>query len=85
MSIQVKSIDVYKIEERLRKDKDLKDIWQYVKSLKIALDRQKELTNLAISKLKKSTTKLIESDCTCTGDQYGWAVNPNCIFHGKNR
>lgn len=53
MNPQVKSIDVYGIEERLRKDKDLKDVWQYVKSLKEALVRQQELTGKVISKLKE--------------------------------
>lgn len=53
MSTQVKSIDVYKIEERLRKDKDLADVWLYVKRLKEALVRQQELTGKAISKLRE--------------------------------
>lgn len=53
MSIQVKSIDVYGIEERLRKDKSQKDVWQYVQSLKEALKRQQSLTALAIGKLRE--------------------------------
>lgn len=53
MSIQVKSIDVYSIETQLKQNKELKDIWQYVKCLKEALERQKLLTNHAISKLKE--------------------------------
>lgn len=55
MSIQVKSIDVYAIHERLRKDKSKegKETWNYVKRLNEALERQKELTGLAISKLRK--------------------------------
>lgn len=28
---------------------------------------------------------VLASDCTCTGDQYGWATNPNCIIHGDKR
>lgn len=54
MSITVKSIDVYKIEDRLRKDKtpEGKETWNYVKKLKEALERQQQLTKLAISKLR---------------------------------
>lgn len=29
--------------------------------------------------------ELKDSDCTCCGDQYGMATNPECILHGKNR
>lgn len=25
------------------------------------------------------------SDCTCCGDSTGFATNPDCILHGKNR
>ena len=53
MSIQVKSIDVYGIEDRLRKDKDLKDIWNYVKALKRALESSQETTRKAIGKLRE--------------------------------
>ncbi len=55
MSIQVKSIDVYAIEDRLRKDKTKEGIeaWQYVKALKEALKRQQELTGTAINKIKE--------------------------------
>lgn len=53
MNIQVKSIDVYGIEEKLRKDKDQKDVWQYIQSLKKALEGQQRLTNEAISKLRQ--------------------------------
>lgn len=54
MSIQVKCIDVYAIEARLRADKtkEGKEVWNYVKKLKEALKRQQELTALAISKLR---------------------------------
>lgn len=55
MCIQVKQIDVYGIEERLRKDKSKEGIavWQYVKALKEAMKKQQELTALAINKLKE--------------------------------
>jgi hypothetical protein len=56
MSIQVKSIDVQTIEERLRKDKD-KETLQYIKALKEALDRQRDITNLAISIIKRYAEK----------------------------
>lgn len=56
MSIQVKSIDVYGIEERLRKDKD-KDTLNYIKSLKEAYERQRDLTNIAIAKIKRYAEK----------------------------
>lgn len=58
MSITVKSIDVYGIEARLRKDqsKEGKEIWHYVKALKEALGRQQKLTGEAISKLRESAT-----------------------------
>jgi hypothetical protein len=55
MSIRVKSIDVYGIEDRLRKSKDPKDkeVLQYIKALKEALKRQQDLTNECISKLRQ--------------------------------
>ncbi|MGN6436892.1 MAG: hypothetical protein ACTHMM_10180 [Agriterribacter sp.] len=55
MNPTVKSIAVYKIEERLRKDKTKEgaEVWQYVTALKNALERQKQLTADAISKLRK--------------------------------
>jgi hypothetical protein len=59
MSIRVKSIDVYGIEFRLQRaeDHDSREIWNYVKSLKEALQRQQDLTNQAISKLKRYAEK----------------------------
>ena len=56
MSIQVKSIDVYGIEQRLRDNKD-KETLNYIKKLNEALTRQQELTNMAISKLKRYAEK----------------------------
>jgi ABC-type uncharacterized transport system YnjBCD substrate-binding protein len=58
MSIQVKSIDVYGIEARLRKDKSKegKEVWNYVKKLKEALERQQKLTADAIAKLRQNST-----------------------------
>lgn len=53
MSMKVKQIDVYAIEDKLKKDKSLSDIWHYVKALKEALVRQQELTGKAISKLRE--------------------------------
>lgn len=55
MSIQVKSIDVYSIHDRLRKDKSKegKEVWNYVKKLNEALTSQQRLTGEAISKLRK--------------------------------
>jgi hypothetical protein len=54
MSIQVKSIDVYGIHERLRKDKtpEGKEVWNYIQKLNEALVRQQKLTAEAIAKLK---------------------------------
>jgi len=56
ISPQVKNIDVYAIEARLRADKtkEGKEVWNYVKKLKEALVRQQELTRLSISKLRDS-------------------------------
>lgn len=51
--MKVKQIDVYAIEDKLKKDKSLSDIWHYVKALKEALVRQQELTGKAISKLRE--------------------------------
>lgn len=48
--MKVKQIDVYGIEDRIRKTD--KETWQYIKALKEALKRQQELTNLAIKKLR---------------------------------
>lgn len=56
MSIRVKSIDVYGIEKRLRDNKD-KETLQYIKSLKEAYQRQQDLTNMAIAKLKRYAEK----------------------------
>lgn len=52
---KVKSIDVYSIEERLRKDKSKEgvEVWQYVKALKNVLEKQTQLTNTAIAKVKE--------------------------------
>jgi hypothetical protein len=54
MSIQVTGIDVYRIESRLRKSKNPEDkeVLQYIKALKQAYQRQADITNLAISKLR---------------------------------
>lgn len=59
MSIQVRSIDVYGIHERLRKDKSKegKEVWNYIKRLNEALTRQQELTAHAISKLREYAKK----------------------------
>jgi hypothetical protein len=58
--VKVKQIDVYAIEERLRKDKSKEgvEVWQYIKALKNVNERQKELTNKAISKIKELATEL---------------------------
>lgn len=58
MSIQVKSINVYGIEDRLRKDqtKEGKETWNYIKKLKESLERQQQLTAETISKLRKPIT-----------------------------
>lgn len=57
MSIQVKSIDVYGIEDRLRKSKlpEDKEVLQYIKALKEAYKRQCDITQLAIKKLRSVT------------------------------
>jgi hypothetical protein len=55
MSIQVNSLDVYGLEEKLRKSDDplVKEAWHYIKQLKEALKRQQELTAKAIQKLRE--------------------------------
>jgi hypothetical protein len=60
MSIQVKQIDVYGIEARMRKDKSKegKENWHYVKALKEALTRQQRLTGEAISKVKQQAEEI---------------------------
>jgi len=59
MSIEVKSIDVYTIEDRMRKDKtkEGKENWKYVCALKEACERQTELTAKAISKIREISKK----------------------------
>lgn len=54
-NITVKSIDVYAIEDRLRKDKtkEGKEVWEYVRALKAAHERQKDLTATAIRKIRE--------------------------------
>lgn len=56
MSIKVKSIDVYGIKERLRKDGD-KEVLNFIRALQEALERQELLTRDAISKLKRYAEK----------------------------
>lgn len=56
MSITAKSIDVYGIEARLRKDD--KETWNYIKKLKEALTKQQELTGIAIGKIRELSTEL---------------------------
>lgn len=56
MGIQVKQIDDYGIEQRLRESKD-KETLQYIKALKEALKRQQDLTNMAIAKIKRYAEK----------------------------
>lgn len=59
MSIQVKSIDVYGIEDRLRKSKSKEDkeVLQYIKALKEAYARQGDLVKMCMSKIKSLTKK----------------------------
>ena len=58
--MQVKSIDVYGIEARLRKSKikEDKEVLHYINQLKEALARQQELTGHAISKIKELSKPL---------------------------
>ena len=58
MSIRVKSIDVYGIEAKVKANPELKDVWQYIKSLKEAHERQKDITNKAIGKLREVSAEL---------------------------
>lgn len=82
MSIQVKSIDVYGIEERLRKDqtKEGKETWNYVKKLKEALERQQQLTREVVGKLRSVSVEFMNwtltEDCeySCT-DEDQWTHN----------
>lgn len=59
MSIQVKCIDVYGIEDRLRKSKDPhdKEVWHYIKKLKESAESWKRLTHHAIKKLRECEKK----------------------------
>lgn len=50
-----KQIDIYSIKDRLRKTD--KEAYQLVKALEFALERQQDLTKLAISKLKNLKTE----------------------------
>ena len=56
MSIRVKSIDVYGIKERLRREED-KEVLNLIRALQEALERQELLTRDAIAKLKKYAEK----------------------------
>lgn len=56
MSITAKSIDVYRIEARLRKDD--KETWNYINKLKESLAKQQELTGIAIGKIRELSTEL---------------------------
>lgn len=60
MSIQVKSIDVYGIEDRLRKDKspEAKEIWQYIKALKESYQRQGDLVKKAMTKIRQQAEEI---------------------------
>lgn len=49
--VTVNSLDVHKAEEELKSCPLI--VRQYVKALKNALDRQKDLTNTAISKIRE--------------------------------
>jgi hypothetical protein len=55
MGIQVKQIDVYGLEARLKKDD--KEAMNYINKLKEAYERQRDLTNMAIAKLKRYAEK----------------------------
>lgn len=59
MSIQVKSIDEFGILERLRKSKDPndKEVLEYVKALKEALERQRDITKMALAQLREVSKK----------------------------
>ena len=74
MSIQVKSIDVYAIHERLKKDKtkEGKETWNYVKQLNEALVRQQKLTGEAISKLRQLSNPSVR-----TSGQAGQVEEPD--------
>lgn len=60
MSIQVKSIDVYKIEARLKKDtsKDGVETWGYVKALKESYARQGDLVKIAMKKVRELSAQI---------------------------
>lgn len=60
MSIQVKSIDVYGIEARLRKSKtkEDKETLQYINALKEAHIRKDSLINDLMFKIKSSASKI---------------------------
>lgn len=60
MSIQVKSIDVYGIEDRLRKDKspEAKETLQYIKALKENYHRQGDLVKKAMTKIREQAAEI---------------------------
>lgn len=62
MSIQVKSIDVYGIHDRLRKDKSKEgeETWNYIKRLNEALVNQQKLTAEVISKHTRVSKEVYE-------------------------
>lgn len=57
--MELNQFNVHALHERLRKDKTKsgKEIWEYVKKLNESLEKQKELTGLAIKKIKQLTNK----------------------------
>lgn len=56
--MNVKSIDVYAIEAKIKANPELKDVWRYIEALKDAHKRQQELTNNAVGKVRELAAEL---------------------------
>ena len=56
--MNVKSIDVYAIEAKVKANPELKDVWRYITALKDAHKRQHELTNKAVGKVRELSAAL---------------------------
>lgn len=54
----VKSIDVYAIEAKVKANPELKDVWRYIEGLKQAHKNQQELTNKAVGKVRELAAEL---------------------------
>lgn len=56
--MNVKSIDVYAIEAKVKANPELKDVCRYIEALKLAYDRQSEQTIKAVGKVRELAAEL---------------------------